>query len=61
MCGRLTQKAGELPGLVTTMSDDALSANASRSNSSPGQDHSVIRRRPSSAENPRDHGRFQYA
>src|SRR4051794_40052279 len=54
MCGRFTQTTGELPGLVTTTPDEALSAHAPRYNGAPGQEHWVIRRRPASAENTRD-------
>ena len=54
MCGRFTQTTGELPGLATMASDEALAANTPRYNGAPGQDHWVIRRRPDSAENTRD-------
>lgn len=57
MCGRITQKSGELPGLVTVMGgpDDSRTRNRKpRWNGAPSQDFWIIRRHPQTGEYRRD-------
>jgi putative SOS response-associated peptidase YedK len=56
MCGRITQKTGELPGLVTVMSDsrDSRIKTPPRYNGAPGQEHWVIRQNPETGQRTRD-------
>src|SRR5262245_39042991 len=55
MCGRITQKSGELPGLVTIMGgpDDSRTRKP-RWNGAPSQDFWIIRRHPKTGEYRRD-------
>ena len=53
MCGRVTQRSGELPGLVTVVGDarDSRIKNPwVRYNGAPGQDFWIIRRHPKTGE-----------
>ena len=56
MCGRITQRSGELPGLVTILSDgrDSRIKTPPRYNGAPGQEHWVIRQNPKTGERTRD-------
>ena len=58
MCGRITQKGGELPGLVTvSLVENPLPP---RWNGAPGQDFWVIRRDPGTGEHRRDRLRWGF-
>jgi putative SOS response-associated peptidase YedK len=59
MCGRVTQRSGELPGLVTIMGDgrDSRVKDAKdyvRYNGAPSQDFWIVRKHPKSGEYQRD-------
>lgn len=56
MCGRITQRSGELPGLVTIVSDgrDSRIKTPPRYHGAPGQEHWVIRQNPETGERTRD-------
>src|SRR5687768_13249246 len=55
MCGRITQKTGELPGFVTTTgAPDPSRPPQPRYNGAPSQDFWVIRKHPKTGEYQRD-------